>query len=375
MFNISYRKGIYWGMFLLLTLGLLLVPAIPMRASSAPLTAKSATIAPAIQSAELEPLTPDWYDEAGQIWINPEGWVDSEVQMQGSDIFVGDYDFNQLPESLKGILDHANFRFRKTGDPHEMNGNIHVNLRTENLTLAESYGQIILDLLNRYTIVTWEHRATWGWDEWRHPDWVHLTAVEYNAHINWPWFMGIINDAIPRSFGGLAETVDISDANELSFWAWPGHEGNEIWHGIGAHWWGEAPYLGGHFSFSATDLLHVDTLQASSHDDSLWISWYLPNVQNLASTPNYNSSANWYIYQNYHPDLEEPWNIHHHYDVWMDLYTSISDFQISFDYTFVPWELQNVEEFTALADPYGYLQKEASFCNHSLVDLSSIAGM
>ncbi|MFQ5978922.1 MAG: hypothetical protein ACE5OZ_12415 [Candidatus Heimdallarchaeota archaeon] len=376
MSDILYRKRINWWILLLLTLGLLLVPAIPVRASSAPPTTESATIVPAIQSAGLEPLNPDYYHEAGHIWINPDGWISSEVRMEGSEVIVGDFDLNKLSKTLKDMLDHAHFRFRPTNDPNDINGNIQITLRTNSFTTAELYGEIILDLLNQYTIVTWEHTGTWGWDDWRGDQWTQLTTVDYRATIYWPWFMDVLNDAIPRDYGGLAETVDISNADELWFWAWPGHEGDRIWHGIGANWGrNAADYLSGSFSFSAKELLHVTSLQKATHDDSLWLMWELPNINNLATTPNYNSSGNWNVYTEYHPNEEEPWNTHNNYGVWMDLYSSVSDFKVSFDYTFTPWALQNVEQFQAMVNPYGYLWQRAQFRTHSLVDLSGIAGI
>lgn len=368
-------KRIQWGILVILTFGLLLVPVIPISASN-----EASTTAPTVLASPTQPNFSnselvDYYNEHGQIWINPEGWIDSEVRMEGSDIRIGDYDLNQLPESMKSLFEWAQFRFWQTGDPNDMNGYININLRTNNLSEAETYGQIILELLNRYTIVTWEHTGTWGWDEYRGNQWVQITTVEYRAHINWPWFMGVINDSIPRGYGGLAETVDLSDASELWFWGWPGHIGNEIWHGIGARWGSEASALTGAFSYSAKELLHVNSLQVASHDDTLGISWYLPNVENLTTTPSSNSTGNYDIYIDHHPNEEEPWNIHHNYDVWMDLSTSVTDFQISFDYTFLPWELQNIEEFTAMVGPYGYLRQEVQFRNHSIADLSGITGI
>ncbi|MFX0115114.1 MAG: hypothetical protein ACFFB3_11250 [Candidatus Hodarchaeota archaeon] len=376
MIKILERKKIQLGLWVILTLTLLLVPAIPATASNPASASVPTPVTSLIQPTFPEPLTIDYYDEAGQIWINPDGWINSEVRMEGSEVIVGDFDLNKLPTSLKDIFDYANFRFRQTNDPNDMNGDIRITLQTNSFETAESYGQTILDLLNQYTIVTWEHTGTWGWEDWRGDQWTQLTTVDYQATIYWPWFMDVINNAIPRDYGGLAETVDVSNANELWFWAWPGYEGDRIWHGIGANWGSNAAdYLSGFFSFSAKELLHVTSLQKATHDDSLWLMWELPNVNNLATTPDYDSPGNWQVYTEYHPNEEEPWNTHNNYGVWMELYSSVSDFQVSFDYTFTPWALQNVEQFQAMVNPYGYLWKQAQFRTHSLVDLSGIAGM
>ncbi|MFW9915113.1 MAG: hypothetical protein ACFFGZ_05835 [Candidatus Thorarchaeota archaeon] len=367
-------KNALWAFWTLMTVVLLLIPNVPASALTNSSTEESVILGTREDGASTIPLSVDYYDEHGQIWINPEGSIDSEVRMEGSDVVIGDYDLNQLPASLKNILKWADFSFWQTGDPNEMNGNIWLQFATNSFSEGEAYGQTILELLNQATIVDWEHTGTWGWDEYWYGSWTQITTVEYKAHIDWPWFMDVINSSIPRGYGGLAATVDLSEANSLWFWGWLNHDSSSIYHGLGARWNTEADSLTGGFSFSAKELLHVSTLQVASHDDSLQINWELPDIQNLATNPSVNSS-NWDIYTHYHPNEEEPWNKYNHYTVWMDLYSSVTDFQVTFDYAFLPWELQNCEEFQVRVDPYGYLKRESHFNNHSFVDLSGIAGM
>lgn len=307
------------------------------------------------------------YHESAWTHINPAGDIWSEVQFEGPNVQLGGINMEIIKDLHGTIYEHfwwGNWDFTKPNGPDDFNSWIELAFVTDNSEQAREWAQWLMGFVNDFLIVEFQEQHINGWDEYIDNKWQVVTSVGYQAHIDWPFFTETFNNSIPRDIGGLAETLDITNADHLKMWMWKGD--TNIYQSLGVAWSHQVEKLSGTFSYSIKDFIDVTDLQKAPDADGLHLSFSLPDVENVTANP-----AGATI--NYHPNVEEPWNKHNYYDVSLEVSTSVDDFNITFDGTFVPWDKQPREQASIDVIPYGYaLQRlHINHANASFFDWES----
>ena len=336
---------------------------------------------PIEHEVSLESFTDLW--ESAWVWADSTGWINSRVEIQSRDLGFGEQNLNLFIASYPSIyelFDHANWWFWQTDDPIDLNTEVQIHFRTTDASLAKEYADLIIEYMSRDLFITYEYEGTWAWEDWREDKWIDLTLVRYRSHIDWPWFTDYINNSvIPRSVGGLAETIDVTTANHINAWAWPsGDENNpEISFAFGFGFSCNifaitGSYFGTH-TFILNDLIHTPKIQKNAYQSQLWLNVELPNVASITHNPSSNSSA-CIIYQNYHPP-PEPWVTNHYWDVNFEILGGVHTFlSVSFTYDFLPDFLQTAMETSLIVNQYGYSFKDINLrgAYSRLIDFESL---
>ena len=305
--------------------------------------------------------------ESAWVWVSHEGHINARAELNSKDLGFGEQNLNLFIASYRNvydIFDHANWWFRQTDDPGDQNTEVEIHFRTNNAELAREYADLIVEYMSRGLAISYEYEGTWAWEDWRGDTWTDLTAVRYHSHIVWPWFTAFINDEIiPRDIGGLAETINVTEASHINAWAWPQGDGTpEIGFAFGFDFNYEILDITGSYSGTHTlemnELIHTEKIQRNNYQDHLWINYALPDVTALTTAPSSNSSS-CTIYQKYHPP-PEPWVTHHYWDVDFQISSGVytaPDLWVSFDYNFIPHYLQSQIEAALVVNHYGYVYK------------------
>ncbi|MFX1517523.1 MAG: Ig-like domain-containing protein [Promethearchaeota archaeon] len=304
--------------------------------------------------------------ESAWVWVDHEGNINARAELNSRDLGFGEQNLNLFIASdseIYDIFDHANWWFRPTDDPGDQNTGVEIHFRTINAELAKEYADKIVNYMSKGLLINYEYEGTWAWEDSKDGIWTDLTAVRYHSHIVWPWFTGFINDEIiPRNIGGLAETINVTEASHINAWAWP--SGGE-YPAIGFAFSFEFQYdifditgsYGGSHVLTMNNLIHTEKIQLSSYgsQDHLPINYALPDVTTLDTNPLSSSACD--VNTDYHPP-DEPWVKNHYYDVDFKIYSGVYyDLSVSFWYNFVPHYLQSWMEAALVVNHYGYLYK------------------
>ncbi len=324
--------------------------------------------------------------EQAWVWADHSGQINSRVDVQSKDLGFGDQSLNLFITSYSNIyslFDHANWWFNPTDNPMDRNANMELQFRTTDASLAKQYADLFAEFVNGELGINFEYEGTETWDDWREHEnkWVQLTRVRYSTHIDFPWFTDYINNSIiPRDIGGLAETIDVTESNHISAWAWPqGDVSNpEIGFSFGfdfnKHIYDISSSFSGSHTLPINDLIHVDKIQKSPYQGELWINYDLPNVSSLTHIPLTNDTNNIEIFTDYHPPSEE-WIKHNYWNVNFRIKAgTYTDISVSFNYDFIPWFLETRVTSDLIVNSYGYLFKGISLQGEytSLIDLESL---
>ncbi|MHA1865230.1 MAG: Ig-like domain-containing protein [Candidatus Heimdallarchaeaceae archaeon] len=295
------------------------------------------------------------YKEFCYGWIGTDGWVNSYVGFEGIGLVVGDLDFSTIPQMYLENLDWVSLSTHYSGNPFDLNTNLDIDFRGLSFEDAQNAANLVKEIIQQFLIVELEFEGSYSHDEWR-GEWVEILSFRYSGHADWSNIKELYEGSIPTEKGGIAATIDISEANELRFEGWYNSYEQEIVGRIGFSFGFQKTTLVGGHSISLKEIFHIDNFEASSEaTDPLNIYVELPDVENVALSPWYNDTQ-LMMYLQYHPNIEEPWNKDSTYSIIINLSSGkyISDFIISFDYIFVPWDLRIHEEAGYFIDPRGY---------------------
>ncbi|MHA1911139.1 MAG: Ig-like domain-containing protein [Candidatus Kariarchaeaceae archaeon] len=300
-----------------------------------------------------------WYGE--NVWVNfdPSGNFHSSVSFDGEGLSLAYFDINDIPESQRQLLAWFTVWTWDSWDPYSENIELEVIADTNNHEVGIAVGDAVRGLIEQLTIIDFEFRGSSGFDEHYNGEWTELTRVNYKGHVDWSGFLDLIDLSIPRDLGGLASTIDISEANHASFRMW--NQGDETFAGsIGLNWNTQLEdYQVTSHTISLKDLVPVSSFKKSPYG-GLHINGWLPNVTSLVLNPGSGAYSDIEVGYNYHPS-EESWNLHSSYDWWYNwdesASTFLSDITISFDYEFVPSELRSNEQVSYNVNPRGYVER------------------
>ncbi|MFX0204447.1 MAG: hypothetical protein ACFFDT_00560 [Candidatus Hodarchaeota archaeon] len=310
----------------LLLLSLLIMSATLQITQGSPVVPVKRTLITPNQS--IDAYSDFW--ESAWVWVGHEGDINARAELNSKDLGFGEQNLNLFIASYRDvydIFDHANWWFRPTDDPGDQNTEVEIYFRTNDAELAREYADLIVEYMSRGLAISYEYKGTWAWEDWRGDIWTDLTAVRYHSHIVWPWFTAFINDEIiPRDIGGLAETINVTEASHINAWAWPqGGATPEIGFAFGFDFNYEifditGSYSGSHI-LTMNELIHTEKIQVNNYQDHLWINYALPDVTALMSSPSINGSS-CTIYRKYHPP-PEPWVTHHYWDVDFQIFDGV----------------------------------------------------
>ena len=296
----------------------------------------------------------DQYREDASVWINSEGYVWSEYNIEGPTIGLSGLDIPQFQNNLPaGFNAFAwadwDFRSKKPGDYGD-NVWVSLNFYTSDFSTAKSYADWIMDFVNAWGVNEYYFTSTNTWDEWQGDHYESITQINYNAQIAWPYAVSQYDASLPRDQGGLAEYLNVSNANSLKMHWW--REDQNIGMNLGFGWDSQVDKLSGTFSYSIRDFIPVGTLKKpSSSGAESNLRFNLPNVDNLGYEPVA------YVYIDDRSSGRNPWDMDDYYQVSLvlnDGLSSVTDFTVNFDYTFQPWDSRSLQEAALTVNPYGY---------------------
>ena len=139
------------------------------------------------------------------------------------------------------------------------NSRVELVFQTADHENARSYATWIMDIFNVYSNNDYYEQGVYSWDEWHDGNWVTVTKVEYQTHIEWPLlfsdYNGIVEDA--RTYGGWIETLDFSDVDELGLSLWNG--GDRFYQSFQAGWHHEIGKLSGTFTTKTHNRNGIDS--------------------------------------------------------------------------------------------------------------------
>lgn len=290
--------------------------------------------------------------------INEEGYIWSDVNIQGNGINFGDRDVSTLlPQDALDIFEWAYVWTGPANHPDDKNLHFEIVFRTNEASVAEYLAQtILLSMGSSVTISNIEFQGSEGWDDNHGDGWTSYTRVWYNSHVDWTGFQDIMDASIPRSLGGIAETADAYSAKGLNFNFWM--DGDQIAAGVGLNYAGEIPDYQGGFSIDIADYIGVTDFKSSPYSNGLNIHQRLPDVSNV--TYSLANTTDTTVYIKYEPSPETH-NQHAAYliDTYIEGSDSYSSIVITFDHVFTQWSWKNRDRVDWYVDERGYSRLSA----------------
>lgn len=287
----------------------------------------------------------DQFDEYADVYIYNDGYTYSYYGISGSSIQLSGVQLDDIqdlfPEQFQRFSS-ASWQFYPDSGPLDQNVYIYLNFNTGDIALARSDADWIMGFVNAFSVTDYVEDEISTGDGW--------TYIRYRGHANWPDLMDVYNDALPRSYGGLAETINITGCNYFSFSI--NKYDSRLERNFWCQWYdNNVEYIQGSFTFDFKDFIPVTKLQQINEEHNSRIRFSLPKVSNLVVQP---SSAD--VQYN---DNNQPWELNYWYDVSLTLTsTLVTDFIVSFDHSFQPWNLIPRELADVDVNPYGYARKE-----------------
>ncbi|MHA1304126.1 MAG: Ig-like domain-containing protein, partial [Candidatus Heimdallarchaeaceae archaeon] len=346
------------SILLMLSCSLLSVSATSFNTESTRISFNSYTV----NSYSTHQAVSTYYREYLDMWLSSEAWFDTHVGLEGVGVTIGNLDFWELPSIFQDHLEWMGLNTWDNKDPYSTNA--HLTIQFEGVTIDEatSAAELLISILEQFLIVDFHYDGYNSFDDWR-GEWVEIIEVWYSGHVDWTNVVQTYENAIPREKGGIAAAINVTEANGLNFDAWYDPGINEFIGRIGFSFNLQLDNIEGSHTISLKDSFHVSGFEASSEADGpLGIYVSLPDVSGLTVSPWYNDSY-LYMEQNYHPNVEEPWNKNNIYSIWIELSSGqyIDDFILNFDYDFTPWDLATHERAEYRVDPRGYYDKSIHY--------------
>ncbi len=168
-----------------------------------------------------------WIDENAWMDITDEGEIRSHVSIRSNDLTFDQLKLDTLiPSEIKEILSWANMHTWKAYHPQDQNLRFEFNFRTNIPEIAENAAILILDSMRtQVAFVDLEFMGSYGYDENHGDGFEEFTRVEYSGHIDWINMIKLIDNSVPRNYGGLSSTINVTESHNLNFNFWPDGDG------------------------------------------------------------------------------------------------------------------------------------------------------
>ncbi|MHA1611116.1 MAG: Ig-like domain-containing protein [Promethearchaeota archaeon] len=311
-----------------------------------------------------ESLVPEWmiprlayqesYQESLYAHINPEGYIWGEYQFGGPNIQLSgeilEIIKNNFPEIFNAFR-WGDWWLHMPNHPGDQNSRVTLQFETADQDQARNWANWMMDFYNAFATTDYFEDGVWSRDEYWDNSWHTITDVSFSTSVQWPMLMEDFDGLIPRTYGGIAETINITSADVLRMWMWNG--GDRIYQSFGAGWDSEVDHLEGNYHYEIRDLIDFEVLQRSpyqSSGDPLSTHWDLPALENLT----YSVGSTYEDHTD--DDYFEPWNMHNHYSVDLNIFAgdTYSDSWVDFDTKFYPYDTLPIERARVNINPYGY---------------------
>ncbi|MHA1518593.1 MAG: Ig-like domain-containing protein [Promethearchaeota archaeon] len=286
------------------------------------------------------------YNEYASVNIYNDGYIYSYYSLSGSSIQLSGVNFDDIqqmfPQQFERFSSASWNFYPDNDDPFSQNVNLYLSFNTGDLTQARSDAEWIMGFVNAFAVTDYVEDSIYSDTYW--------TEIQYRGHADWTNSLDVFNNALPREYGGMAETLNISSCSQFSFQIYP--SGSSIYRTFSCSWPStRVEYLEGSFDYNFADFVPVGSLQQTNIDLSSELRFSLPNVENLWVEPSIAT-----IQPN---SWQNDWDVDFCYDVYLTLTsTPVDDFIVHFDHKFVPYELQKRENAYVEVNPYGYARKE-----------------
>lgn len=292
------------------------------------------------------------YWEHVNAWINHDGYIHSEVRLEGTELTWGGFHLGLLPTEVREVYSAFEMHSWDSSDPYSRNTWITLWWSTNNADDATYWSNTFIGILNQFLIIEYEWDYTFGHDEGGN----QYVCVGYNAHVDFNGFTDVIEASLPTELGGVASNINVTDASSLTIrnnWAFNGgFPVMEI--GVSFNDRMDA-YSGGH-TVSTKELTRLNSICKSPYSDSMHVGVALPNVDNLAANPTWGHDDDDYRSDLTVRDWGEPWDLDHWnwYDLEIKDHNYVpGDVTLTFDYEFIPWHMMPMIHTNIDVDPKG----------------------
>ena len=168
-----------------------------------------------------------WMEENAWMDISDEGEIWSYVSIRSNDLSFDQLKFEDLfPPEIQEILAWSNMHTWDANHPQDQNLHFDFTFRTNIPEIAENAAILILDAMQtQVAFFDLEFIGSYGYDENHGNGFEEFTRVEYSGHIDWINMIKLIDNSIPRNYGGLSSTINVNEAQNLNFNFWPDGDG------------------------------------------------------------------------------------------------------------------------------------------------------
>ncbi|MHA2402944.1 MAG: hypothetical protein ACXADH_08160, partial [Candidatus Kariarchaeaceae archaeon] len=297
-----------------------------------------------------------WYHESTYLDVQPDGRLWGRASLDGSAILYGDINLNSvIPTDYLSIFEYVNFNTWQSNSPWDDNAEINFRFQTNDPFVAEQISLFVIAIFESRLPMQMDFQGSYGFDEQRDGTWYQFTDVNFRGHVDWINMLDLINTAIPRQYGGLAATIDATNATALSFYFWlQNNNGLRIAGSIGLDFSGQMVDQAGDHGISLAEFYHVTAfVQAPWATNPLHIHVNLPDV--VTKGFDFFGQPIPDVTWEYHPSPE----VHNRYHVWsgwftVDDTTTYLDIGLDFNFTFIQWSWVATDQYWLSIDPRGF---------------------
>lgn len=294
-----------------------------------------------------------WIDENAWMDITDEGEIRSHVSIRSNDLTFDQLKLDTLiPSEIKEILSWANMHTWKAYHPQDQNLRFEFNFRTNMPQIAENAAILILDSMRtQVAFVDLEFMGSYGYDENHGDGFEEFTRVEYSGHIDWINMIKLIDNSVPRNYGGLSSTINVTESHNLNFNFWP--DGDGVSGEIGVYFQDYiSEMIGGH-ELHLGKFFRVDKFEVADFAQSTNVDVRMPKIFNL--TLNVFNTTNTNVRIQYF-DGNEPQHNNMNTFVMINLRddASYNDINVNFDFEFIPRDWKNIDQVYWNINARGY---------------------
>ena len=297
--------------------------------------------------------TTEYFKEEVIIEVNSTGEIRSQYYWENNGQNFCEIDFSDLETTYPLFftkLESMEIVFYKISKHPNEDSNIRFMFNAKDQNMALAYGNWVFESLFSCFIDNFELIDCKKLESTNNPTTQYL--CEYQIFFEWNKIHEEFNTSISPILKGLAETINITDSDELNFLV-EKYDGNlnTRW---GAIWNTEVDKISGDFSLSTIEIIHTKFISKSTKTPlSLQITYILPKIEPdfiyTAIDPSQIKIINFSLQRN-------TWNNNHHYEIKLNLKENqiYPDFQINFTAEFTPLKMQKYERTEVYINHYGY---------------------
>ncbi len=286
------------------------------------------------------------YSEDINYRFTENGFIETYVSLNGFAPIYGSTNLGtSLPSSVSNILQYASVSFQEPMHVDDTNVNFNFRFSTTSTTIAESAANSLLALIEAETPLTNRQIA----DVFVSGSETYVTG---DARLDWPQAGSVIDRSVPRPNGGVAKTLNVTEANWFQFSMYKVGSGYDA--SLNVNFRDPISAQTGGFSFDLVSFARIDWAAPPS-SDNLQLSIELPGVTSPALSISNSSNTDIFF-----KTFEEENRVRQVYDIWLKSGANYSTIVLTFDHTFTQYNWENREKVSWDIDQRGYIRALAS---------------